>query len=369
MKTNLKSPIFACAMLAALAMLAPSVLAYGQSKSRSNTLVKDKDYVAPNFPKTEEIKFTILNNDLPASWPQSNLILCDSVMFVNAECIENQNVFHIFRLKDGKYIRGFANWGRAANELNDYRRITLTDDGKILHAMDNNNRSIDIDLQKAISGETSFVVKSYKLPRGPISREIHSVGNNLLHTENGRKIPRFVITNRECTDTLCSNDQYTPTKTSIDESQIDKEDYYYYNSAFGVRPDGTRSVNVTGNGMLMEIYDIQNNKMRSIALRRFHRPKMGDNMRKGASDCVYGGLGIYVTNDYIYVRYHDEKREIDSKYIKTSIAVFDWNGKEVARYKSDTFIMSFAVTPDDKRAYCWTVNVDGEEAFCYFDLN
>lgn len=30
--------------------------------------------------------------------------------------------------------------------------------------------------------------------------------------------------------------------------------------------------------------------------------------------------------------------------------------------------MSFAVTSDDKRAYCWTVNVDGEEALCYFDL-
>ena len=328
----------------------------------------DTDYLAPDFPITKGISFTILNNDLPASWPQSNIILCDSVMFVNAECIENQNVFHIFRLKDGKYIRGFANWGRAANELNDYRRIALTDGGKILHAMDNNNRSIDIDLTKAIAGETSYVVKSYKLPRSPISREIHSVGNNLLHTENGREIPRFVITNRECTDTLCFNDQYTPTKTSIDERQIDIEDYYFYNSAFGVRPDGTRGVNVTGNGMLMEIYDMQNNKMRSIALRRFHRPKMGDNMRDGTNECVRGGWCIYVTNNYIYVAYHDQTRETDNKYLKTSIAVFDWNGKEVARYKSDTFIMSFAVTPDDKRAYCWTVRLDGEEALCYFDL-
>ena len=180
------------------------------------------------------------------------------------------------------------------------------------------------------------------MPRSPISREIHSVGNNLLHTENGRKIPRFVITNRECTDTLCFNDQYTPTKTSIDERQIDIEDYYFYNSAFGVRPDGTRGVNVTGNGMLMEIYDMQNNKMRSIALRRFHRPKMGDNMRDGTNECVRGGWCIYVTNNYIYVAYHDQTRETDSKYLKTSIAVFDWNGKEVARYKSDTFIMSFA---------------------------
>ena len=64
------------------------IIILGSISILSGNNIIDKDYAAPNFPKTEEIKFTILNNDLPASWPQSNLILCDSVMFVNAECIE-----------------------------------------------------------------------------------------------------------------------------------------------------------------------------------------------------------------------------------------------------------------------------------------
>jgi hypothetical protein len=30
--------------------------------------------------------------------------------------------------------------------------------------------------------------------------------------------------------------------------------------------------------------------------------------------------------------------------------------------------MTFAVTPDDKRAYCWVQNADGDEYLGYFDL-
>ncbi len=327
----------------------------------------DTDYAAPNFPKTEEIKFTILNNDLPASNPQGQMIICDSVAIVQAICIENKNVFQVFRLGDGQLVRGFAYRGRAANELNDYRRITLSRDGKTLHAMENGGvRSIDIDLTKAISGETSYVVKTYRLPRGPISREIHSAGENILHTENVGKMPRFVITNRECTDTICTNTSYMPTKTVIDEDENDIEEYYFYNSAFGVRPDGKRGVNVTRNGMLMEIYEIQNNKMQSIGLRRFHCPKMGNNMRTGADDCVRGAFKLYTTNKYIYVNYIEQTKLAGSPI--SSVAVFDWNGKEVAQYKSNLYISTFAVTPNDNRVYCWIFGPNGEEALCYFEL-
>lgn len=133
----------------------------------------------------------------------------------------------------------------------------------------------------------------------------------------------------QCRDTLAYSNDY-PTITQIDDDEYKKRVYYSTSSSFAVKPNGEQFCNFTRNGMLMEIYDMQNNKMRSIALRRFHRPKMGDNMRDGTNECVRGGWCIYVTNNYIYVAYHDQTRETDSKYLKTSIAVFDWNGKEVA---------------------------------------
>ena len=33
-----------------------------------------------------------------------------------------------------------------------------------------------------------------------------------------------------------------------------------------------------------------------------------------------------------------------------------------------TPLHNYAVTPDDKRAYCWVQNADGEEYLGYFDL-
>ena len=78
-----------------------------------------------------------------------------------------------------------------------------------------------------------------------------------------------------------------------------------------------------------------------------------------------GAMGSVATDNYIYTQYSTSTKLSE---IVWNIGVFDWQGREVCCYTFEDNIQSFTVTSDDKRAYCWVQNADGEEFLGYFDL-
>jgi hypothetical protein len=235
----------------------------------------------------------------------------------------------------------------------------------LLFAMDNSNRHITIDLNRVLNNEKQYVVANGRYKGDfPTSRAIHWRNGQLLQM-GGYPTDRFFVTDEKC-DTLLRYNVLPSLTATIDQDEMLHKHYFVYNSHYAVRPDGRKIANVTTNGMLLEILDVKDMGISHAEIKYFYEPKL-ENSNMGKSDCVFGASHICATDDYIYVLYYDTTIE-ELANAKPKIGVFDWRGNEKRCYELNDMVATFAISADDKRAYCLGYSSNGEEYLGYFNL-
>lgn len=112
-----------------------------------------------------------------------------------------------------------------------------------------------------------------------------------------------------------------------------------------VSPDGTKMAHGLIYGCILETFDIQNDSIRPVAVRRFHRPYMTRDMGiRGTDDCWYGFAHLKATDKRIYGIYIGQK-STEAGNGPNSLVVFDWEGHPIARYQTDYCLTALAATP------------------------
>ncbi len=322
------------------------------------------DCSAPNFEREYAVDIHPLKNDLMLDRPMY-IVPCDSIAILYCRSADNDNLFHAISTADGKHITSFAYMGRGADEFMGCRCLTTDRDKGIMYAMDSNLKILGIDLRQALAGQTRFVVERYDFQVARSARNIFYVDGRMLCSGT----PRYLvatIAEGPITEPAITYDEYPLINGLPDGEQV--RDYFYYNSESAASPDGKRFFNVTGNGMLLEIFSLTDKGIRSEKLRRFYPTRL-KNINTGTDDCIFGAINAQATDSRIYVLYIDSTcGEYDYRTTRSKIAVLDWNGDEVAQYTFNDLVIRFAVTPDDRRIYCWYANSDSEEYLGYFDL-
>ena len=324
----------------------------------------DGDYSAPKFSSIQPKTLIHLNDDLIMRMT-NHIMLYDSVIIFPAKSVDNNNVFQVLSAKDGHLVTSFAHLGRSAEELSDYTRQSVDAKRGLLYALDNSNKYVVIDLKRVLRGETSIVIDSGR-HKGefPMAGAIHWRDGKLFQL-GGYPASRIFVTNEKC-DTLVRYNALPSLTATIDRDEKLHKRYFVYNSHYAVRPDGRKIANVTTNGMLLEILNVAYSAISHAKTKYLYEPKL-ENSNMGKPDCVFGASHICATDDYIYVLYYDTTIE-ELSNAKPKIGVFDWQGNEVRCYELNDMVATFAISDDEKRAYCWAYDSEGEEYFGYFDL-
>ena len=331
--------------------------------SRGGGSADSYDYAPPVFKKERNAELVRLNDDMMFSIPM-NMFLYDDVAVLKARSVDNENVFQVLSLVDGRQVTSFGVAGRGGNEIEDYGRISVDVEKGMLYAMSNGSKFMRADLRRAVAGDPKFVEDCYNLSGRNTTLTFHAFGDKMLHTE---AVPRFFITDLYAADTLARCAEYPKVTRELDADPTRSKLYFGYCATSAVKPDGRKFVSVTNFGMLMEIYDIARDGIIPSIVRRFHKPEM-QTVNCGTDDCVMGAYVQAVTDKYIYTIYFDATYGECINGACPSVAVFDWDGNPVAKYSSKDKIIRIAVTPDDRRVYCWVQDADAEEYFGYFDL-
>ncbi|MCM1532978.1 MAG: TolB-like 6-bladed beta-propeller domain-containing protein [Ruminococcus flavefaciens] len=322
------------------------------------------EYAAPAFEHEHTIEIHPITHDLLIDWPRYT-VQCDSMMVLNCRNVDNDNLFHAISLADGSIATSFVYIGRGPDELMGCYCLTADADNGIMYAMDSNQKILGIDLRQALSGDKQFVAERYDFPDARSAKSAHYVGGRLLCEGT----PRYFIgemTGGRIDKPAVTYDEYPPMSGFSDDEQL--RDYFYYNSESAAAPDGKRFFNVTRNGMLLEIFSLTDEGIRSDKLRRFYPTRM-KKVNTGTDDCIFGACEAQATDSRIYVLYIDSTcGEYDYNTTCPKIAVFDWSGNEVAQYSFSDRVVRFVVTPDDKRVYCWALIEDEDGYLGYFDL-
>lgn len=320
------------------------------------------EYNPPIFSHEYEAEIKPLNRDILLG-NVFDMRLCDSVMILCAENTDNDNVFQVISTS-GEFKLGFAHIGRSDSELVSYEQIAVDPKNRTMYVGSYRGKMLHIDLAKAVVGDRQFVKNGFSLS-GNRSKAIHSIGGGrLLHAES---MPRFFITDTYACDTTAKYNAFPTVTRHIDGDTTTQKMYFKYDATSAAHPNGKKFVSTTYSGMLLEIFDIGKDKIKPTVVRRFHRPEI-EGFYYGTEDCIMGGSILSVTDKYIYTNYYGvSRREVDQGAIPC-IAVFDWKGNEVCLYKLREKIRNFAVSPDDKRLYCWAVDSNAEEYLGYMDL-
>ncbi|MBR6672315.1 MAG: hypothetical protein IKL17_04915 [Alistipes sp.] len=320
------------------------------------------EYTAPEFKKTYKAEIVPLNTSVICSMC-SSLEICEDKLILNINNADNKNVFQVFSAADGRFLRAFATAGRGDNELLDYYRMAYDSKNHIIHVIDNSSQYQQIDARKAANGDKDYIIKNDLGFSGNKTIFIQPLSNGrILHTGTQN---RYFSTNADYFDTVVLCDKYPLVTALIDADTVKRKTYLQLNAKVATSPDGEKFVASTRYGMLMEAFDVSADKLTPRFVKRFYEPRL-KNAYMAEEGVAWGTCSIKATNKYIYVMYSPTKWN-DAKNIR--LGVFDWTGKSVACYEfGDQIVHNYTVTPDDKRAYCWVQNADGEEYLGYFDL-
>lgn len=322
----------------------------------------DIDYSVPNFPKEHAVEIQKLGQEELVYGSPYSVTLYEDNIILQSRNVDNKNVFQVVSAKDGKHKTAFGYTGRGENELTDYVMPMYDANLKRICAIDNNGKFIAFDLKKAMEGDPKCVCMSHKMPKYPTTSQVLVWGDRLIHAEGK---PRLFSTNIEGRDTIVLYDSFP--KAGIDDD-TDRSMYFNYQSHAAIRPDGKKMCNITGEGMIMEIWDLSERGAEQRALRYFFKPQMKSFKTNTPMDnAIRGAYYVYATDKYIYCGYYDQPWN-DNNPPRAKLAVFYWNGKEVSQYIVNDRLSRFAVTPDDMRVYCWTRTASGDSYLGYFDL-
>ena len=330
----------------------------------SNNIIRCQNYVKPEFTDIRPTKLLRLNDEFTLRMT-GHFLIYDSVIIFPAISVDNNNVFQLLSTNDGHFIKGFANIGRSAEELSDYMRLSLDNKEGVLYALDNTNKYTITDLEKVIKNSSLAVVdKGHFKGNFPAARAIDYRNGRLLQMGGYPEDRIFMI--NENGDTILRYNILPPVSKIIDQDKELHKRYFLYNSHYAVRPDGKKIANVTTNGMLLEIFDIDNKTISHSCVKYMYEPRL-ERSNIGKPDCIFGASHICTTNDYIYILYYDAPISEVAKS-KAKIGVFDWEGNEQSCYELNDMVATFAITPNGKQIYCWAYDTNSEEYLGYFDL-
>lgn len=326
------------------------------------------DYNPPQFRNQVVSEVKHLNDSLIVGSPYS-LHIFGEHLIMQSKSIDNKNVFQVISLATGEHLLGFGTLGRSQNELGDYM-ITMRDGKRnLLSAIDNSGKFLAFDISKAVSGESNCVAMAHKMPHYPTATQAYHFGERILHTEGSTKTrTRIFTTDIYGRDTVVLEREHPFVSAELEADTLSKGMYFKYNSRFAAKPDGSKICNITGNGMIMEIWNVRGESATKSVTRYFYEPKMKSYVYNNVADeCIRGAYAVAATDKYIYCGYYDTRDDDDSG--KPKLGVFDWSGKAICSYSIEgASLTRFAVSDDDKRVYAWFWGDDGENYLGYIDL-
>lgn len=335
--------------------------------SCQNSGKEKSEYMLPVFKHQEVARVTLFKIDKPLASVFSVNVFGD-YLFVGSP-VDNFYI-HIFNKHTGAFITSAASKGRGPGEFVNYVRSldTVKDtiyvsEGSsdrpvyLYNLMDfvnkaNNFRTIDI------SGCSRSYLGLFPVKEGFLSAPATKGDRFAIHDKSGKMVSIY--------------HKFPDLGVELDTLHLWK--MIQLRTGLAVKPDRNKFAAVTMLGAILEIYSIENNKIRLEKELKFYPPKIVINRSDSRSrihpDCMIGFWNAVATNDFIYTIFSGKtERDFQSTPLLADfVYVFDWEGNPVKSYTVPCKIKRLSVNEQTKRAYITTVDEEGMDVVGYFDL-
>ena len=293
-------------------------------------------------------KVSIDSITTPCTFAPAAMTIIGNELFVAN--IRQDTVFNVFELPSLKYVRsgGIAGPGPGAISGGTLALATTKFNDKFLSLIDVSGLGINIiepvEL-KATEHEIFFSPADWNYIQ---NYSFLSDGRQLL--QRGHMPMDWGIVNEDYEIETSFEQQLPDDVISWADSDMNK---MLIRSAHCAVSEKNNAIAIVSSCLpIIDLYDFEGNLKRRI----IGEYALGDRIAKTA---IY----IQSTDDHIFVNYHDPA---DTNNTHSTIAVFDWDGKQVETYQVGILVTTFAVDEVNKKIY-FTTDKDNDNLF-WFDI-
>lgn len=305
-------------------------------------------YHLPEFENIDTIRGDTIIKDILCTdvWRMEVL---DSLLILNCLNSIDKKEFYIYNYMNGSLLATFGENGNGPGELPGEFDMSIDRKNRIIYAI-GGKKNISYSIDSILNNKNSYQYNK-EIPLNDIknSRRTCYLENNTFYSISDfrkHRNYRLAILN-EAGDTLCCYREM-PVLTDIDASDpVYRSRFYTYKFAGTLKPDATKYAYATTCGLHLEIFSMENQKIKRDIFHRYIQPRylrqnpiLNDGVIEG---CTY----LFSSDNYIYAKWSEDTQNKQA----TRIAVFDWEGIPKFMLNIGYPIGYVAVTPDDKSLF------------------
>ena len=294
-----------------------------------------KDYAYPTFPRNEKLTGEILQEDLAMNPPLD--IFCTERYVVMLSLRDNL-LLHFFDKETGKYVGSRLNYGRGANEFLRCDNFNY-DPKKHIVSFNNDTKQTLTRFVLTDSATCSNFETVRREENVPAYRTILSLPDKGYIVEHAPVDGDAWLQRYDSTGQLIG----TCTKGLTDPLERNSSDGQ---SWAALSPDGKHYARISLYGCILQIYDIERERITEKYTGRYIRPigKVEEpyGFEATPGETIMGACDLYATNDYLVAPMLNARTDSTS-----TIVVWNWDGDPIAQFETGHLVIRLCVDPCD----------------------
>lgn len=320
---------------------------------------QEQVYNSPSFPVEDEVALHILSTSLQLSYPLGVSTFDDCVIVFG---YSREGWIHVYDKNTGDYLGSHIPSGRGPGEVLNGIMMQVVDADGLLSVFDETTMEMyQYDISGLKQGDVKYLGKeSFPESCSPV-RSAWKVAESMYLLNGGVGLSegqygRFQLLQD---GVLASLYEDFPVKDDISRKT-------FLSSVTALSPDMSKFADGTLFGGILETFDITEKGIMLRSCRMFYPPEItfDSGVVRHKKGMKWGFSSICASDDVLYGVFIGN--EDPSSF--NNISLFDWNGKELAKYETDSDILRLCCdTGRDDRLYAVSVK-DGEYCLGYCDI-
>lgn len=322
---------------------------------------KKDGYTPPSFPVEKNIEAVLLSDDLLMNYAYG---MCVDNKFVYVLALSDGHWIQVYDKHKGDYVGSYIRHGQGPEELvmgismtidNSNKTLSVYDERQqklLVYSIDNTGNAPVFSLveNKHFTQYAGVVRKAWKLKDD----------NYLIDGQLGgksRKQKRF---------------QLLVAEEVVDSFNVFPVRGFELETAFispkvTLSPSREKMASGILFGAILETFSLLDQSIKLTDIQKFYSPnmKMMDGGVRPDPDMTYGFASLCSTEDNIYAIWVGDK----NPNTLNSIAIFDWSGKEIARYQTNHLVFMIAINENEpEKLYAMVYDDEKGFSLVYFHI-
>lgn len=309
---------------------------------------EEQEYAPPVFPEEVELQSIPVAEDIILSFPYD---MCMDQDYVYVLSMVDDTWLQVYDKQSGEYKGGYIPRGQGPGELTTGFNLFYDESKRTISIFDTGSmKLLSFQIQEEPGKLLSLIEEKPFYDRAAVVRRLWHLpsGQELVDGQLGegqKRQKRFQL--------LSGNKLISEYNVFPIESP--EEHMAYIDPQVAISPDGKKMAAGIFYGAVLETFTLADS-VRLTSLRKFYPSHIlyEGGAIKETDKTVYGFISLSGTDKRLYSVFVGDKDPNQLNHI----AVFDWNGCEVIKYRTDCSVVRLCISYDDKTLYAVAHSID-----------